>query len=121
VQDRVRRDGATGLFDDVVGRGFALVSPHADPARVLGPELAGFFDSIGGITAHVAPDGPAHVAPDGPVTDLAGSYARWFGEKGVAVALQRPDYAVFGTAGTLEGAAELVATLRAKLAATAAE
>jgi 2-polyprenyl-6-methoxyphenol hydroxylase-like FAD-dependent oxidoreductase len=113
VQDRVRRDGATGLFDDVVGRGFALVSPHADPARVLGPELAGFFDSIGGLAAHVA--------PDGPVADLAGSYARWFGEKGVAVALVRPDYAVFGTAGTLEGAAELVATLRAKLAVTAAE
>jgi hypothetical protein len=88
----------------VVGRGFALVSPHADPARVLGPELAGFFDSIGGITAHVA--------PDGPVTDLAGSYARWFGEKGVAVALQRPDYAVFGTAPTSR-AAELVTTLRA--------
>jgi len=80
---------------------------------VLGPELAGFFASIGGITAHVA--------PEGPVADLAGSYARWFGEKGVAVALQRPDYAVFGTAGTLEGTADLVATLRAKLAATATE
>jgi hypothetical protein len=105
VQDRVRRDGASGLFDDVIGRGFALVSPHGDPARVLGPELAGFFDSIGGITAHVA--------PDGPVSDLAGSYARWFGEKGVAVALQRPDYAVFGTAPTLDGAAELVTALRA--------
>jgi hypothetical protein len=113
VQDRVRRDGATGLFDDVVGRGFTLVSPHADPARVLGPELAGFFDSIGGLTAHVA--------PDGPVTDLAGSYARWFGDRSVAVALVRPDYAVFGTAGTLEGAAGLVATLRAKLAVAAAE
>jgi 3-(3-hydroxy-phenyl)propionate hydroxylase len=111
VQDRVRRDGATGLFDDVVGRGFALVSPYADPARGLGPELAGFFDSIGGITAQVA--------PEGPVSDLAGSYARWFGEKGVAVALQRPDYAVFGTAETLEGAGGLVAALRAKLGLTA--
>jgi hypothetical protein len=111
VQDRVRRDGATGLFDDVVGRGFALVSPHGDPARALGPELAAFFESIGGITAHVA--------SDVPVADLAGSYARWFGEQGVAVALQRPDYAVFGTAPTLDGAAELVASLRKKLAVTA--
>jgi hypothetical protein len=113
VQDRVRRQGRAGLFDDVVGRGFALVSPRGDPARALGPELAGFFESIGGITAHVA--------PDGPVADLAGSYARWFGENSVAVALQRPDYAVFGTGGTLGGAAELVATLRAKLALTAAQ
>lgn len=113
VQDRVRRGGATGLFDDVVGRGFALASPHGDPARALGPELAGFFESIGGITAHVA--------SDGPVADLAGSYARWFGEQGVAVALQRPDYAVFGTAPTLDGAAELVASLRKKLSVTARE
>jgi hypothetical protein len=111
VQDQVRRGRATGLFDDVVGRGFALVSPHGDPARVLGPELAGFFASIGGITAHVA--------TDGPVTDLGGSYARWFGEKGVAVVLQRPDYAVFGTAATLEGAAGLARTLRTRLSGTA--
>lgn len=113
VQDRVRRNATTGLFDDVVGRGFGLVSPHGDPARMLGPELAGFFHSIGGFTAHVA--------PDGPVSDLAGSYARWFGENGVAVALQRPDYAVFGTDATLEGAAELVSSLRAMLALPAAE
>jgi hypothetical protein len=107
VQDRVRQGGATGLFDDVVGRGFALVSPHGDPARALDPELARFFESIGGITAHVA--------PDGAVADLAGSYARWFGENSAAVTLQRPDYAVFGTAPTLEGAAGLVANLREKL------
>jgi 2-polyprenyl-6-methoxyphenol hydroxylase-like FAD-dependent oxidoreductase len=112
VQDRVRRGGAAGLFDDVVGRGFALVSPHGDPARTLGSELAAFFESIGGITAHVA--------PGGPVTDLGGGYARWFGEQGAAVALQRPDFAVFGTAATLDDAAGLVATLRAKLEERAA-
>ena len=61
------------------------------------------------------------MASDGPVADLAGSYARWFGEQGVAVALQRPDYAVFGTAPTLDGAAELVASLRKKLSVTARE
>jgi 2-polyprenyl-6-methoxyphenol hydroxylase-like FAD-dependent oxidoreductase len=113
VQDRVRTAGASGLFDDVVGRGFVLVSPHGDPARALDPELAGFFQGIGGITAHVA--------RGGPVSDLAGSYARWFEEKGAAVALQRPDLAVFGTAATLDGAAELVAALRARLAAGARE
>jgi hypothetical protein len=113
VQDRVRQGGAIGLFDDVVGRGFALVSPHGDPARALDPELARFFASIGGVTAHVG--------SDGPVADLAGGYARWFGEKGVAVALQRPDCAVFGTAPTLEGAAGLVATLHEKLAVEVVE
>jgi len=89
------------LGADAIGRGFALVSPHADPARALGPELEALFASIGGVTAHVA--------PDGSVADLTGSYTRWFGERGAAVALQRPDYAVFGTAATVEGALELVA------------
>jgi len=107
VQDRVRRGGTAGLFDDVVGRGFALVSPHGDPTRALSPELGAFFESIGGIAAHVA--------PGGPVADLGGGYARWFGEQDAAVVLQRPDYAVFGTAAKLDGAAGLVATLRAKL------
>ena len=89
------------------------VSPHGDPARVLGPEL--------GWLLRLARRHHRARRPDGAVTDLDGSYARWFGEQGVAVVLQRPDFDVFGTAGTLEGAAELVATLRAKLAMTAAE
>ncbi len=109
VQDRVRRGDATGLFDDVVGRGFALVSPLGDPGAALDPERAAFFASLGGVTAHVA--------PEGPVADLSGGYARWFREHGVGVVLQRPDFQVFGSAPTLEGAPALVDALRAGLAA----
>jgi 2-polyprenyl-6-methoxyphenol hydroxylase-like FAD-dependent oxidoreductase len=108
VQDRVRRGGETGLFDDVVGSGFALVSPAGDPAAQLGPELAAFFASLGGVAAHVA--------AGGPVTDLNDGYARWFAEQGVAVALQRPDFHVFGAAASLDGAPALVAELRRALA-----
>jgi len=35
VQDFVRSRGVSGRFDDVVGRGFALVSPAGDPAAAL--------------------------------------------------------------------------------------
>jgi flavoprotein hydroxylase len=108
VQDSVRCRGANGRFDDVVGRGFALVSPAGDPAAGLGSELAEWFGSLGGVAAHVA--------SDGPVEDLNGGYARWFGERGVAVALMRPDFAVFGAARELEGAAALVRALRERLA-----
>jgi len=107
VQDRVRHAGATGLFDDVVGGGFALVSPHGDPGAALDPELAAFFRSLGGVTAHVG--------PGGPVADLADGYARWFAEHGVAVALQRPDFQVFGTAQKLADTGALVAELRDRL------
>ena len=97
------RRGATGRFDDVVGGSFALLSPAGDPASLLAPDLATFFGSIGGIGAHVA--------PEGPVDDVSGSYARWFAEHRVAVVLQRPDFHVFGTAPTIDGAGALVAQL----------
>ena len=107
VQDLVRHQGATGRFDDVVGRGFALVSPAGDPVAALDPELRAYFASLGGISAHVA--------PGAPVEDMAGGYARWFAKHGAAVALMRPDFAVFGAAPRLEGAAELVRQLRERL------
>ena len=108
VQDVVRHQGVTGRFDDVVGRGFALVSPKGDPAATLPPEVAGFFASIGGRSAHVA--------PGAPVDDVNGGYARWFGSRGAEVALVRPDFAVFGAAARLDAAAELVRDLRARFA-----
>lgn len=104
VQGEVRRGDQTGRFDDVVGSGFALVSSAADPASALGDELGAFFASIGGVTARVA--------SAGPVRDLNGTYERWFAERAVAVALQRPDFHVFGTAPTVNGAAPLVSQLR---------
>ncbi len=107
VQARVERDGAHGLFDDVVGRGFLLCSSEGDPARALTPDQRDFFASLGGVTAHVS--------PEGPLRDLDGAYARWFATHGAAVALQRPDFAVFGTAPELAGAGALVDALRAAL------
>jgi 2-polyprenyl-6-methoxyphenol hydroxylase-like FAD-dependent oxidoreductase len=108
VQDVVRCGRASGRFDDVVGRGFALVSTAGDPTAALGPELAAWFRSLGGVCAHVA--------RQGAVTDLNGGYARWFERHGVAVALMRPDFALFGAARELEGAAALVRALRERLA-----
>jgi 3-(3-hydroxy-phenyl)propionate hydroxylase len=107
AQDVVRHRGRTGRFDDVVGRGFALVSPAGDPSAALDPELAAWFTSLGGFAAHVA--------PGAPVDDLGGGYARWFEEHDAAVALMRPDFAVFGTAKDLAGAGALVRALRERL------
>jgi 2-polyprenyl-6-methoxyphenol hydroxylase-like FAD-dependent oxidoreductase len=107
LQGQVRRGGAIGRFDDVVGRGFTLLSPAADPASLLEPDLAAFFASLGGTSAQVGPAGPVH--------DLNGSYARWFAEHRVGVVLQRPDFHVFGTAPVVDGAALLVRRLRSAL------
>jgi 2-polyprenyl-6-methoxyphenol hydroxylase-like FAD-dependent oxidoreductase len=107
VQDQVQRDGVTGLFDDVVGPGFALVSLDGDPAAHLDARLAAFFASLGGVTAHVG--------GGGPIADLGDGYRRWFRERGVAVALQRPDFHVFGTAPSLSGVDSLVSGLRDRI------
>jgi flavoprotein hydroxylase len=107
VQDLVRAKGISGRFDDVVGRGFALVSPTGDPAAALDAESARFFASLGGITAHVG--------AGAPIEDLRGGYARWFAQHGATVALVRPDFAVFGSAPALRGASALVAALRERL------
>jgi histidinol-phosphate/aromatic aminotransferase/cobyric acid decarboxylase-like protein len=96
-----------GRFDDVVGLGFALVSPAGDPAAALDAGDAAFFASLGGISAHVA--------PGAGIEDLNGGYARWFEKYGASVALVRPDFVVFGAAPRREGAAALVAALREAL------
>ncbi len=109
VQGRVRRGERVGLFDDVVGRGWTLVSASGDPRAALDVDSAAFFAALGGVTAHVG--------PGGDVVDLDGVYARWFRETGAAVVLQRPDFYLFGSAPVLDAAGELVAALRRRLAA----
>jgi flavoprotein hydroxylase len=107
-QGRVRVGGRTGLFDDVVGRGFTLVSPVADPLALLDRHAAAAFARLGGITAHVG--------TEGPVCDVDGTYARWFGATGTAVALQRPDFYLFGAARDATAASALVSDLARALA-----
>jgi 2-polyprenyl-6-methoxyphenol hydroxylase-like FAD-dependent oxidoreductase len=107
VQGEVRCGARTGRFDDVVGRGWTLVGADFDPAGSLDPDLAAFFASLGGRVAHV---GAA-----APVVDVNGSYARWFASAGVAVALQRPDFHLFGTAAGRDGTATLLRELRRRL------
>jgi flavoprotein hydroxylase len=106
-QGRVRCGHTAGLFDDVVGAGWTLVGYDCDPAAHLDRDLADFFAALGGRTAQVG--------PDGPVADLEATYARWFGSAGVAVALQRPDFYVFGTAATADSAGDLIERLRGAL------
>lgn len=108
VQGQVTQNGNIGLFDDLVGGGFVLISNVGDPANALSAESRTFFASIGGKTAHVS--------PNGPIVDIAGTYAQWFMQNQTAVVLARPDFYIFGTAPTLDGAEQLVADLRRQLA-----
>jgi hypothetical protein len=92
---------ARGWLDDAVGGRFGRIALDGNPESAITRDQAAWFAALGGACVHV--------------DDADGRTARWFRERGVAVALQRPDFAVFGTAPTLAGAAELVDALREKL------
>jgi 2-polyprenyl-6-methoxyphenol hydroxylase-like FAD-dependent oxidoreductase len=100
--------GAPALCDDVVGNGWRLVTPDAALADALPPAVAAWFAGLGGRVVAVPPE-----------VDVDGTYADWFAAHGVAAALQRPDFHVYGTAATPAGAAALLIDLRDALAASA--
>jgi flavoprotein hydroxylase len=96
----VQGTAAGAPFDDVHGAGWRLVT--VDPSVAVPDDLARWFASIGGTVVVLD-------APDA-------THARWFREHGATVALQRPDFHLFGTADRPAGAAELLDRLRHRLA-----
>jgi 3-(3-hydroxy-phenyl)propionate hydroxylase len=86
-QGRVRVADRAGLFDDIVGGGWQLISRVGDPARLLTDEDLTWFRQIGGVTADVS--------GAGPVQDLDADYERWLDAHRCEVFLARPDFYVF--------------------------
>jgi resorcinol 4-hydroxylase (NADPH) len=86
-QGPVRFNGREGLFDDIVGGGWQLVSRAGDPTEPLSAEQVDWFLHIGGAVADMS--------CGGPVIDIEGRYHRWFTEHECEVFLARPDFYVF--------------------------
>ncbi|MDI3406239.1 bifunctional 3-(3-hydroxy-phenyl)propionate/3-hydroxycinnamic acid hydroxylase MhpA [Streptomyces cavernicola] len=106
----VRTGAGEGLFDDVVGRGFSLVSA-LDWRTVLDDGRLSFLHALGVSTATLA-DGA-----DDSVDDVADAYGSWLADQGCEVLIGRPDYHLFW-AGPLTGLPEAVDQLRTRLAWT---
>jgi 3-(3-hydroxy-phenyl)propionate hydroxylase len=105
-QGPIRCNGREGLFDDVVGGGWQLVSRAGDPTEPLSVEQADWFQRIGGMVADMS-DG-------GPISDIEGRYHRWFAEHDCDVFLARPDFYVFA-AGRQQDITFFVTQLRQSL------
>jgi hypothetical protein len=111
LQALIADDGHVGLFDDVRGHGWQLVtmvSGRAEPDFLDATALA-WFESIGGRVTSFG---------EGGFTDVDGDYADWFVQHDVAWALQRPDFRLYGTARDAEGAIAMLVSLRAALSST---
>lgn len=96
-QGVVRAGGCAGLFDDVVGRGFSLVTTR-DPATVLSPAQRTFLDQLGAVTAVAGTD----------FEDIESTYDGFFREHGIEAFIGRPDFHCFwaGALADLPGAVE---------------
>jgi 2-polyprenyl-6-methoxyphenol hydroxylase-like FAD-dependent oxidoreductase len=102
VQGVIEREGRHVRSDDAFGARWQLVT-LGEPT--IDPELAEWFAGIGG--AVIPLDGP-----NGSDVDADGTYRKWFADRGVAAALQRPDFVLFGTAADPTRAGGLVSALR---------
>jgi 3-(3-hydroxy-phenyl)propionate hydroxylase len=109
---RVRTPPAEGLFDDVVGRGFSLVST-ADWRSVLDADQEAFVEALGVSTATLA------AGARDSVVDIDGTYAAWLAERNASVLISRPDYHLFW-AGSPAELPEALDQLRARLSWVAA-
>ncbi|GEM_PF-14743 len=112
LQREVARFGKQGLFDDIAGRGWCLITMLGDPAQHLSADDEAFFTSIGGRIVSLRSSGDEHADQ---VIDVTGAYAEWFAANSCAVVLTRPDFMIYGTAPDLAGAVMLVRSLREQL------
>jgi 2-polyprenyl-6-methoxyphenol hydroxylase-like FAD-dependent oxidoreductase len=104
VQGVVRVDGRDGRFDDVVGKGFVLLTRQA-------------VDLAEGHVAFLERIGARAVALDA-LEDLDGRLTAWLDEHGVDAVLVRPDAYVFGAVEARADVPALVEDLRAHLFTT---
>lgn len=105
LQAMVEVDGRVGLFDDIVGGAWQLISLADNPS--VSSELRTWLAGIGGTITTVS--------ADGPVRDIHGSYRSWFETHGCSVVLSRPDFYIFGT-GAADDSERLLRDLRTALA-----
>ena len=105
LQGVVAIDGREGLFDDVVGGGWALIAAGGDP-----------LDELGETDREVLRALDVTVASLETVRDVDGRLTQWLRGHGAHAVLVRPDFYVFGSAPSPESLPALVGDLRAQLA-----
>ncbi|HKS44304.1 MAG TPA: bifunctional 3-(3-hydroxy-phenyl)propionate/3-hydroxycinnamic acid hydroxylase [Amycolatopsis sp.] len=97
-QARVARDGRTGLFDELVGLGFVLITT-ADVTSLLGERELESLAATDTTLVRVRPAGtdPGDLA-EHDVVDVDGAYLPYLAGMGAVAALVRPDFYLFGVA-----------------------
>ncbi len=116
IQGEVISNGQKGLFDDVVGRGFCLISTMVNPTATLSPALLQFFDSLQPIIVTLTTN---TMDSAGRIVDSNGTYVKWFAQHNCTAVLVRPDFYIFGTASSQQKLSDLVNDLYFQLTRSA--
>ncbi|MBI0378071.1 bifunctional 3-(3-hydroxy-phenyl)propionate/3-hydroxycinnamic acid hydroxylase, partial [Streptomyces albiflaviniger] len=111
-QGRVRHDGVTGLFDEVVGTGLVLLG-SADPAVALEESQLTFLTGLGTRVVHMVAEG-AEAAP-GAAVDVDAVYLPLMKAARARFLLVRPDHHIYGAARTSRELTALVGRFRSGL------
>ena len=99
IQAIVAIDGAEGLFDDVIGRGFVLLGTDAAALAGLNDAQLAVLHTLGARCAWIAGDPTGETTDQGAgFRDVTGAYSEWFAAHGSVAVLIRPDFYVFGVA-----------------------
>ncbi len=109
VQGTVSAPGREGHFDDVVGRGFVLLTAAGDPRAALSGEEIAFLEGLGTHLVSLDPE------QEGGVRDVVGQLTAWLDDHDAAAVIVRPDFYVFGAVSSGEGLSALVGDLRRQL------
>ena len=111
-QARVRGENE-GLFDDVAGRGFLILSRGSDPDHALSERDRRFWRALDGKFVRLQRDGSCSMP--GEIIDLEGRYNQLMDEYGCDVIIKRDDYHIFGAARTTGDLPRLLSELRQQL------
>ncbi|MBM4763132.1 bifunctional 3-(3-hydroxy-phenyl)propionate/3-hydroxycinnamic acid hydroxylase [Bacillus sp. B15-48] len=112
LQSEVKYQGKTGLFDDVVGTGWMVISPVSNPKTVLNKEQVEFLEKMGATFIEIADsENDSDV-----VVDVNGKYREYFYQNEIEAVIVRPDFYYFGSVGELSDLSGLVDDLKKQMA-----
>jgi 2-polyprenyl-6-methoxyphenol hydroxylase-like FAD-dependent oxidoreductase len=91
MQGRVETNGTQGLFDDLLGYGWLIITTQtaAELARAVPAEDLALLEGLGARTVTIGSTAEADVR------DTDGRYSEWFQQLGADVVIIRPDFYIF--------------------------
>lgn len=102
-QDLVEYKGKRGLFDDVVGRGWMLISYNRNAEPFLNDVQKNFLHELGVTCIEITKEDRVDA-----VKELTDKYANFFNEHEVEAVIVRPDYYIFGSVENISEVPDLV-------------